>query len=143
MYSEVIKYTDFEGNEQSERLYFNITKTELQKENLFTNGGLQSYLKRIISSKNQVEICKYFEHIVDMSYGIKTDDKHFLKNEKILNEFKSSAAYDAWFFKLTTDADYAAKFINAIMPKDFSEEASKMSEEDKNRLKEEFALSDI
>ena len=122
MYSELINYTDFNGDKVSERLYFNITRTELQKQNMHKEGGLLSYLTRIIATRDQNEIANYFEEIINMSYGVKSDDgKHFIKNKELTEKFMCSAAYDELFYKLTTDSDYAAKFINAIMPQDLDE----------------------
>ena len=138
MYAEVISYTDFDGNEVSERHYFNISKAELAKMNLYYTGGLYEYLKLIVSTKDQLKINECFEKIVDMSYGIKLDNKHFKKSLEILEDFKSSLAYDEWFYKLCTDAEYSAKFINAIMPKEISSE--EISEEDKNKIAEDFVI---
>lgn len=130
MYSELVEYTDFNGEKVKERLYFNITKTELQKQNMHTKGGLLSYLTRIIATRDQEEIASYFEKIINMSYGIKSDDgKRFIKSEEITRDFVNSAAYDEIFFKLTTDEEYAAKFINGIMPQELinDNEADKAS----------------
>lgn len=128
MYTELIEYTDFNGEKVKERLYFNITKTELQKQNMHTKGGLLSYLTRIIATRDQEEIASYFEKIINMSYGIKSDDgKRFIKSEEITRDFINSAAYDEIFFKLTTDEDYAAKFINGIMPQELMTDANNES----------------
>lgn len=130
MYSELVEYTDFNGEKVKERLYFNITKTELQKQNMHTKGGLLSYLTRIIATRDQEEIASYFEKIINMSYGIKSDDgKRFIKSEEITRDFVNSAAYDEIFFKLTTDEEYASKFINGIMPQELinDNEADKAS----------------
>lgn len=140
MYTEVITYEDFDGEKVSERHYFNITKSEIAKMNLTLEGGLYEYLKRIISTKDQLKINEYFEKVVDMSYGIKTDSKHFEKSPEILAKFKSSLAYNEWFFKLCTDSDYAAKFINGIMPKEINE--ASISEEDKKKLAEDFVVDE-
>lgn len=139
MYTEVINYKDFDGNDQSIRAYFNISKSELAKENLKYDGGLYEYLKRIVSSRDQLEINKYFEKIIDLSYGIRLDSNHFKKSPEILEEFKSSAAYDEWFFKLTTDEKYASKFINSVLPKEITDK--EISEEDKARISEELAIN--
>lgn len=147
MYSEVIKYTDFNGDEVSERFYFNISKTELQKQNMYKKGGLLNYLTRIITSRDQAEIAKYFEEIINMSYGIKSDDgKRFIKSEEITKDFMCSAAYDELFFRLTTDEEYASKFINAIlptMPEDNTPESKAAQEKLKGELSEFINLDTI
>jgi ABC-type Fe3+/spermidine/putrescine transport system ATPase subunit len=123
MYSVLLDYTDFNGDPCKERLYFNITRAELQKQNMHTKGGLLSYLTRIIATRDQEEIATYFEKIVDMSYGIKSDDgKKFTKTEEITKEFMSTAAYDELFFRLTTDDKFASDFVNGILPKELFKE---------------------
>lgn len=138
MYSEIITYKDFDGNDVSERHYFNISKSELAKMNLSYSGGIYEYLKLIVSSKDQLKINEYFEKIVDMSYGIKLDNKRFKKSPEILDNFKSSIAYDEWFYKLCTDTNYATKFINAILPSEISD--AEITEEEKSKLAEDFAI---
>lgn len=139
MYSEVIKFTDFDGNEVSERHYFNITKTELQKQNMHKKGGLLNYLTRIISTRDQEEIANYFEEIINMSYGIKSDDgRRFIKSKEITEEFMSTAAYDELFYRLTTDSEYATKFINSILPS--FDDIPAETKEAQDKLKEELGV---
>lgn len=141
MLIERIKSVDFNGEERVEDLYFNITRAELHKLNLYTEGGMLEYLKRIIQSRNQIEIASYFEKIVDLAYGIKSEDgKRFIKSPELLEEFKQTSAYDVFFTKLVEDAEYAAKFINGILPKDMSEGAQNMSEADKKKFEDEFGI---
>lgn len=141
MLIERIKSVDFNGEERVEDLYFNITRAELHKLNLYTEGGMLEYLKRIIQSRNQIEIASYFEKIVDLAYGIKSEDgKRFIKSPELLEEFKQTSAYDVFFTKLVEDAEYAAKFINSILPKDMSEGAQNMSEADKKKFEDEFGI---
>lgn len=141
MLIERIKSVDFNGEERVEDLYFNITRAELHKLNLYTEGGLLEYLKRIIQSRNQIEIASYFEKIVDLAYGIKSEDgKRFIKSPELIEEFKQTSAYDVFFTKLVEDAEYAAKFINGILPKDMSEGAQNMSEADKKKFEDEFGI---
>ena len=138
MYSEVINYTDFDGNKGSERVYFNISKSDIAKMNLKYEGGLYEFLKRIIASRDQLQINKYFEELVDLSYGVKLDNKHFDKSPEALKKFKSSVAYDEWFFKLCTDADYATKFVNSVLPDDIS--STEISEADKDKIAKDFVI---
>lgn len=129
MYTELVEYTDFNGEKQKERFYFNITKSELQKQNMHKKGGLLNYLTRIIATRDQEEIATYFEEIINMSYGVKSDDgKRFIKTKELTDAFMSSAAYDEIFFKLTTNEEYASKFINGIMPDDFVEDVNDSEE---------------
>lgn len=143
MYSELITYENFNGETVKERFYFNITRTELQKQNMHTKGGLLNYLTRIIATKDQEEIANYFEKIIDMSYGVKTDDgNHFIKSKELTDKFKCSAAYDELFYRLTTEDEYASKFINGIMPKNMPEGNAKDAEVMKKKFFEETGFSE-
>lgn len=115
MITRTVKYEDFNGTEREEKLYFNLTKTELQKFNLTTKGGLQDAFREIIDSRDNEKIYELFEKIIHMSYGIKSDDgKHFWKNPQILDEFKQSAAYDEFIWSLF-DSQVAADFVAELI----------------------------
>lgn len=117
MLAKKIKYTDYNGEEREEKFYFNITKAELLKMELYKKGGMQAYLRRIINEQDQVKIVQMFEEIIDMSYGKKSDDgKTFIKNPELLAEFKQSEAYSELYVELVTNADAAAAFINGVIP---------------------------
>lgn len=117
MLAKKIKYTDYNGVEREEKFYFNLTKAELLRMELYKKGGMQSYLKRIINEQDQVKIVEMFEEIIDMSYGKKSDDgKSFIKSPELLAEFKQSEAYSELYVELVTNADAASNFINGIIP---------------------------
>lgn len=47
------------------------------------------------------------------------------KSPEIINDFVSTPMYPMLYMHLATDAEYATKFINAIVPKEVSEAAAK------------------
>lgn len=118
MFKDTIAYTDFDGNNREETHYFNLTKAEVVfLENSSVEGLFTGYLKRIVESQDNVKIMKEFEKLVRASYGIKSNDgKRFIKSEEITNEFMQTEAYSEFIMKILGDADYAAAFVNGIMP---------------------------
>jgi hypothetical protein len=58
-----------------------------------------------------------FQDIILKSYGVKSaDGRTFQKSEAISQEFMWTNAFDKLFVELSTNADAAAAFINAIVP---------------------------
>lgn len=118
MFKDTIVYTDFDGNQREETHYFNLTKAEVVfLENSSVEGLFTGYLKRIVESQDNVSIMKEFENLVRASYGVKSNDgKRFIKSKEITEEFMQTEAYSEFIMKILGDADYAASFINSIMP---------------------------
>lgn len=117
MLKETITYFDFDGNERTENFYFNLTKAECMEMELVTAGGMQQMIERIISEQDHKKIVEIFKDIILRSYGEKSPDgKHFYKSKEISNAFASTEAYSELFMKLATDAEYASKFINGVIP---------------------------
>lgn len=118
MLKKTVTYVDFDGNERTEDFYFNLTESELAEFGYSINGGMKQYLEKIIAEKDEQKLVESFKKIVLMSYGVKSPDgRLFLKNDKVREEFVSNAAYSDIFMEMAHDADKAAAFINAVMPK--------------------------
>lgn len=118
MFKDTVTYTDYDGNERTETLYFNLSRAEVMQMELSIKGGFSSMLERIVKSEDGPEIADQFVKIIKASYGKKSEDgKRFLKSEEITNEFVQSEAYSEFFMKIVSDEDYAAAFVNGIMPK--------------------------
>lgn len=116
MYKEDITYTDYNGQERTETLYFNLTKSELARMNMTMAGGMEAYIKSIIASQNGQEIMDLFDMILSKSYGQKSlDGRRFIKSPEIYKEFTETEAFNEFFFKLVTNAEYAGKFVEGIV----------------------------
>lgn len=122
MFKDTVTYVDFDGNERTEDLYFNLTKAEVVILENSVSGGLQRRLEAIVKSNDNVQIIENFVEIIKKSYGIKSDDgKRFIKSDEISEEFMQTGAYEEFFMKLISDEEYAAKFINGIAPSGISD----------------------
>ena len=117
MYKYTITYEDFSGENVTETLYFNLTKTEAMGLASKENGKYTEILKNIADIGNPQRILEVFSEIVLMSYGERSEDgRKFIKNDRIREEFRCSAAYDEFMTKVMTDMDFAVNFVNLVIP---------------------------
>jgi hypothetical protein len=126
MFEKKIKYEDFNGLEREETFTFHISKAEMARKEMTTEGGYADYLRRIIDEKDSSKIYKIFEEFIDLSYGEKTPDgKRFVKKDAdgkpLVEKFKSSAAYDEFIIWLF-DFNNAIEFMKNVFPKDVTKE---------------------
>lgn len=119
MLKKTIEYTDYNDVKRKEDFYFNLTKAEIMEMELSTTGGLAEMIQKIIDTQDTPQIIKLFKDLVLKAYGEKSaDGKRFIKNDNIRDGFAQTEAYSDLFMELATDANAAASFVNAIVPKD-------------------------
>lgn len=117
MIKQDITYTNFEGEQETETLYFHLNKVELMEMQVSEKRGLAQYITDIQKAENNKEIFRLFKEIVLRAYGERSEDgKKFIKNERLREEFEGSLAYEELMVKIVTEADFAVKFVNGIMP---------------------------
>lgn len=117
MLKEKIKYVDYNGLEREEDFYFNLNRVELVELQISTPGGFDAKLKKAIDDKDVSTLIEIVKDLVIKSYGVKSEDgKRFIKSKELTDSFIQSEAYNTLFMKIISDADYAPKFINAIIP---------------------------
>ena len=130
MYKKTLTYEDFNGETVTEDLYFNLSKAEILEMNFHLQGGLMNYAQSIINARDSESLANLFKDLLLKSYGEKTPDgKHFMKNEKIRQEFECSVPYEILYVELSTNDVAAAEFFNGIVPKELREEYNKMEKE--------------
>lgn len=124
MFKKTVTYTDFNDEKQTTTLYFNLSRSEVIEMETEEDGGYSEMLKRVIKEKDAKTIMKVFKTLILKSYGIKTPDgQGFEKSEELTRKFSQSAAYDALFTELCTNAEAASEFVTRVMP--LSEEQRK------------------
>lgn len=119
MLKKDITYVDWDGNQRTETHYFNLTKAELIQLENSIDGSFSELLQRIVKKNSGRDIMETFMKILELSYGIKSDDgRRFIKNPAYFQEFKETPAFDELFMSLCTDANFSAKFIQQVLPQD-------------------------
>lgn len=135
MYKKTVTYTDFDGNERIEDLYFNLTKTELidfalslpdNVSNSMTensdNMDTDKAVTKVLSAFRTKSIFKFLQDLIIKSYGVRTDEgRRFAKTDSngmpLANQFKETMAFEAIMDEFTTDDNAAAEFVNRVIPK--------------------------
>ena len=117
MVKKTVNYKNFNGDDITEELYFNLTKTELIKLQNSMPEGFDKYLDSAIKNKDVKKIMEIFEKIILLSYGEKSEDgKHFNKSDSIRENFQSTEAYDEIFTEFLEKPDEFKNFIEAVIP---------------------------
>ena len=116
MLAKTITFTDFNGNERTEKFYFNLTEAELTEWELSVKGTLTEHIKRINETVDVPELFKLYKELIDRSYGIKdADGRRFRKSPEILQDFKDTEAYSVLYMELATNDKAGAEFISGIV----------------------------
>ena len=117
MIKKTIKYVDYEGVEQKETFFFNISKVEVAEMEVSKDGGFVRYVEKISEEKNAARLVELFKEVILIAYGEKSPDgKRFVKSKELSTAFSQTEAYVELFMELSSDADKAAEFFNGILP---------------------------
>ena len=128
-----VTYKNVDEEEVTKTFYFNLTKTDWLRLEAEHGGGLIDFFQAVSATGDTNLIFKEFEKFVLLTYGEKAGDDH-LKSDALRERFRSTLAYDALVWELSTDAQKAADFIQGVMPKDLDKEAERIERDaEKNR----------
>lgn len=130
MLKREISYENFDGEQVTETIYFNISKPEIIELEVEYEGGFGKMMERIVEAEDAKQLIHEFKRIVLLAYGKKSEDgKRFIKSDELREEFSQSAAYNELFMELATDDKAASAFIKGILPKDLADAVEKSSTE--------------
>lgn len=117
MFSDIISYEDFNGETQTQEIFFNISKMEALELEAAHPEGYAKMLDEIAKKEDIAEILAAFKDIVKLAYGVKSEDgKRFVKSEEAFKEFEESPVYDEFMMKLISEENYALDFILGALP---------------------------
>jgi hypothetical protein len=120
MLKKTIKFNGFDGKENTEVWYFNLTEAEVTRLDAEFQPGLGEYVQNFDENTSAQEMLALFERLIQMAVGIKSSDgSRFVKNQEVVDDFLASAAYSALFAELATDPDKATEFFNGVLTKTF------------------------
>ena len=97
MLKQPVTYEDFDGNTQTETLYFNLNRMELISfQKRYGSENMENYINKLIEEKQIEPMYDLLNDFVLTAYGVKSEDgKRFIKNDQIREEFKQSLAYES------------------------------------------------
>ncbi len=117
MIKKTVTYEDFNGEQQTEDLYFHLNKAELAEIN-FKAGDLENRLKVLMATGRRGAVIDWFKEILLKSYGVRSDDgTRFVKDPEVVASFAYSNAYEVIFMELISDPIKAQEFIAGTMGK--------------------------
>lgn len=129
MLKREITYKDLDDNDITETFWFHLSKAEMAEMALAKeggDGGFDAWIKKIIGAKNGQVVVDTFKQILLSTIGQRSDDnKRFIKNDQIREDFLNSDAYSVLFMELVTDADKMSQFINGVVPSNMRDEVAK------------------
>ena len=144
MLKKTIKYVDYNGTERTDNLYFHISKTSVLTASNDTYNEIMKIAEHLqnrakvlegldaqtINEENPFDpnnrvlaesirmIAQLIDRLVDLSYGKRSDDgTKFIKNAQVLEDFKSSLAYEAFVEQMVSNPDEMIEFINQLVAK--------------------------
>lgn len=131
MLKKTITYIDFDGNQRTEDLYFNMTRSELvsfsfnlpdamtESVSDMNNVDVEEAGKKMAEKMGSEGIFNFVKDLIFKAYGVKSEDgRRFIKSETLSTEFTQTLAYDQFLMELFETADKANEFINAVVPAD-------------------------
>ena len=91
-----------------------MSKADVMKLEMTTEGGMEGYINKIINERNQKEIVKLFCDIIEMSYGIKTLDGAWRSSISFLTPTSVSCASSSLKASGTLSSSLPMKTRNGV-----------------------------
>lgn len=125
MFKKTIKFTNFNDEEVSKDFYFHLSKSELLT--MASDGKtMQARIEKIIATKDIAGVLAEFRVLIRLSVGVRSEDgTRFIKDSDAQSHLLDSPAYDELLFELLSKPDYAAEFVNKLVPEKLQKELEK------------------
>lgn len=141
MLKKIVKFEDFNGEQQEAEVHFNLTKTELANYYAQFEGGFDQYFKDAIRRGDIQTVSELMFNFIHLSYGQKSPDGlRFVKTEEDLQLFQQTAVYDQICTEVMSDVESFLEFVYSIVPKKVGEEARKLVDKERARLTKEEVI---
>lgn len=152
MFATTVNYTDFDGHERKETLYFNITEQQMRDLYQDDPDFSEKALTNAMETRDNNEFLRIMKKLILASYGEKSEDgKVHKKNKEIRENFECSAAFEQLMDDIMYKADekYLKGFFTQIFPSKFSgqikeqfDAAEKMIEDENAQASKVVAIED-
>src|SRR6185503_9334522 len=122
MLKQTLTYEDFDENQVTEDLYFNISRIvvvenaeELTRRWKEIEAMLKGDEKRELNNHEVTMLINIVKYMMELSYGVKSaDGRVFDQSPELWNRFTHMAAFDAFLLGLFEDTNKATSFIAGI-----------------------------
>lgn len=116
MIKHTVTYTDFNGDDVTEDLYFHLSVPEIAKLEAKFGKELVTYAKELAKKEDANGMLAFLEDMVLGAYGVKSKDgRSFQKDPELRKEFEHSQAYAELFTQLILDQEFGQKFGEGLV----------------------------
>lgn len=113
MYKQKVTYINYEGEEKTQEIMFNISKVEIIRLQAKYDGDYIGYLQKIAKSEDNEKILEFLEDFILRAYGRKVTDEdgieRFEKKDKdgrlLADKFAETEIYSEFITYLMTDEE--------------------------------------
>lgn len=139
MIKKDVAYVDFDGNQETETLWFHISKSNLTDNMLRLQPKFLDMQQRLSGPKKELKveevvmILDLIKEMVRLSYGVrfeKDGKTRFRQTDEVYQDFRDSGAYDALLTGFMENPETGMEFMQAVMPADLIEQAQKQIDHD-------------
>lgn len=143
MLQKTIKFEDYNGDQVTKDFWFHMNKADIAEFKYRKDGSdMVDVISRIMTNENIRGVLDILKEIARSAVGRKSEDgSRFIKDDEARSELFDTDAYSELMYELLSNPDYAAEFIQGILPKDVAKQVEQTKNENDihNMSKEEIA----
>ena len=138
-----VQYQNWDGDLETEDLYFHLNIKELQEMEKW-DVPLTKRIAKLTKTEDGTEAFELMRDIVEAAYGERSSDgKRFVKNPEVLKNFTQGLAYDEVILQFIDGTTDLAKFVEGLLPKKVFELAKKNAKDSSVEVKEYLVKYDV
>lgn len=138
-----VQYQNWDGDLETEDLYFHLNIKELQDMEKW-DVPLTQRIAKLTKTEDGKEAFELMRDIIEAAYGERSDDgKRFVKNPEVLKNFTEGLAYDEVILSFIDGTTDLGKFVEGLLPKKVFELAKKNTKESGEEVKEYLVKYDV
>ena len=138
-----VQYQNFDGDLETEDLYFHLNIKELQEMENW-DVPLTKRIAKLTKTEDGKEAFELMRDIVEAAYGERSaDGKRFVKNPEVLKNFTQGLAYDEVIISFIDGTTDLGKFVEGLLPKKVFELAKKNAKDSHDEVKKYLVENDV
>lgn len=138
-----VQYQNWDGDLETEDLYFHLNIKELQDMEKW-DVPLTQRIAKLTKTEDGKEAFELMRDIIEAAYGERSDDgKRFVKSPEVLKNFTQGLAYDEVILTFIDGSMDLAKFIEGLLPKKVFELAKKNAKDSHDEVKKYLVENDV